>query len=102
MQKWLEEVQENGNPNMVITLIGNKCDREEERAVSREEGEQFAKKNGLLFFETSAVNSTNVDKVQIFFIIYKIEWLLKNNNVIIFLIGFYKHNRNYIWQDQAK
>ena len=41
-------------------LIGNKCDLPE-RQVSKEEGEAFAKANGLLFLETSARDATNID-----------------------------------------
>ena len=43
--------------------VGNKCDLEEKRVVSREEGEQFAKNNGLFFLETSAKTYENVDEV---------------------------------------
>jgi len=39
---------------MVIMLIGNKTDLNYRRRVTREEGEEFAKKHGLLFMETSA------------------------------------------------
>jgi len=42
-------------------LVGNKCDEEEKRQVSREEGEKFAKQHGLLFLETSAKTNQNVD-----------------------------------------
>jgi len=42
-------------------LIGNKCDLSNKRAVSREEGEQFAAKNGLTFLETSAKTAENVE-----------------------------------------
>ena len=42
--------------------MGNKCDEEENRQVSREEGENFAKKNGLHFIETSAKTAENVDE----------------------------------------
>jgi len=42
-------------------LIGNKSDLESKRAVSREEGEAFARSNGLTFLETSAKTADNVD-----------------------------------------
>ncbi|KIV93251.1 Ras-like protein [Exophiala mesophila] len=44
-----------------IILVGNKCDLESERAVSREEGEQLAKNFGCTFIETSAKSRINVD-----------------------------------------
>lgn len=43
-------------------LIGNKSDLEEKREVSREDGQKFAQENGLLFLETSAKTSDNVDQ----------------------------------------
>jgi Ras-related protein Rab-2A len=61
LSRWLEEARSNGNPNMTIMLIGNKCDLEHRRAVSKKEGEEFAAENGLLFMETSAKTSANVD-----------------------------------------
>lgn len=48
---------------MTIMLIGNKCDLAHRRAVSTEEGEQFAKEHGLIFMECSAKTSTNVEEV---------------------------------------
>jgi len=43
-------------------LIGNKSDLEHKRAVSTEEGSQFAKENGLIFLETSAKTAENVEE----------------------------------------
>jgi len=59
----LEEVRQNGNPDMTIMLIGNKCDLDARRQVSTEEGERFAKENGLIFMETSAKTAFNVEEV---------------------------------------
>lgn len=42
-------------------LVGNKCDLENIRAVSVEEGKSLAESEGLFFMETSALDSTNVD-----------------------------------------
>jgi Ras-related protein Rab-2A len=44
-------------------LIGNKCDLAHRRAVSTEEGEQFARENGLIFMETLARIAQNVEDV---------------------------------------
>lgn len=48
---------------MTIMLIGNKCDLDARRQVSYEEGERFAKENGLIFMETSAKTAFNVEEV---------------------------------------
>jgi Ras-related protein Rab-2A len=55
-------VRQNGNPDMTIMLIGNKCDLDARRQVSFEEGERFAKENGLIFTETSAKTAFNVEE----------------------------------------
>ncbi|KAI9473800.1 MAG: ras family-domain-containing protein [Benjaminiella poitrasii] len=59
---WLEDVRQHANPNTVIMLIGNKCDLENNRQVSKEEAERFAEENGLYFLETSAKSAENVNK----------------------------------------
>ena len=61
LSRWLEEARQNGNNNMVIMLIGNKCDLEV-REVSKEEGQKFAAKHGLIFLETSAKTAQNVEE----------------------------------------
>lgn len=58
---WLEDARQHSSSNMTIMLIGNKCDLESKRQVSREEGEAFAKANGLFFLETSAKTAANVE-----------------------------------------
>ena len=47
---------------MTIILVGNKKDLAAEREVSYEEGVEFAKRNKLIFFETSAKSAENVDE----------------------------------------
>ncbi|KAG2281642.1 hypothetical protein Bca52824_052862 [Brassica carinata] len=60
LTNWLEDSRQHANPNMSIMLIGKKCDLAHKRAVSKEEGGQFAKENGLLFLEASARTAQNV------------------------------------------
>ncbi|KAK2079618.1 hypothetical protein QBZ16_002013 [Prototheca wickerhamii] len=62
LASWLEDARQHANPNMTIMLIGNKADLSHRRAVSREEGEQFAKEHGLVFLETSAKTALNVEE----------------------------------------
>ena len=59
--QWLEEMMEHAYKRMTIVLVGNKKDLEDQREVSYEEGLDFARRNKLIFFETSAKTSENVD-----------------------------------------
>jgi len=61
LSTWLHEARQHAKPDMVIMLIGNKCDVPG-REVSYEDGEKFAKDNGLMFIETSALNGSNVEE----------------------------------------
>ena len=49
--------------DILICLVGNKTDLKENRVVSKEEGQKLAENNGLLFFETSALNGSNIKKL---------------------------------------
>eukprot|EP01115_Flamella_aegyptia_P003183 TRINITY_DN1518_c0_g4_i1.p1 TRINITY_DN1518_c0_g4~~TRINITY_DN1518_c0_g4_i1.p1 ORF type:complete len:199 (-),score=29.15 TRINITY_DN1518_c0_g4_i1:78-674(-) len=62
LQSWLEDCRRYSNQNIVIMLIGNKCDLENKRQVSKEEGEAFAERNNLTFLETSAKTAQNVEE----------------------------------------
>lgn len=46
LASWLEDARQHANPAMTIMLIGNKADLAHRRAVTTEEGEQFAKVGG--------------------------------------------------------
>ena len=64
IEKWLNDIKTQSNPDVKIFLIGNKADLEEKRQVSRESGEKFFKDNKLTFFsETSAKTGFNVQNV---------------------------------------
>ena len=62
IKNWLDSVKENSTKNIKIILIGNKSDLEDKREVTFQEGEEFAKNNGLFFFETSAKNFKNINE----------------------------------------
>merc|ERR1712070_672699 len=62
LTSWLEDCRKYSNSNIVIMLIGNKCDLESKRQVSKEEGAAFAKEHNLLFLETSAKTAENVEQ----------------------------------------
>lgn len=56
MQIWVDDIRNKvKDKNFVFAIIGNKCDLEEERQVTREEGLAMAKQFGAkVFMETSA------------------------------------------------
>ena len=60
----MEELRDHAEPDIVIMLVGNKVDladnKTDARKVSTSDGENFAKANGLLFEETSAVTVVKV------------------------------------------
>ncbi|XVF86597.1 hypothetical protein PTKIN_Ptkin18bG0055300 [Pterospermum kingtungense] len=60
-KKWVEELQRQGNPNLVMALVANKSDLDSKREVENEDGEQFAQENGMFFTETSAKTAQNVN-----------------------------------------
>ena len=62
LESWLIEIEKNASENILKLLIGNKSDLEEDREISKEEGQAFANRNGMQFMETSAKMNTNVDE----------------------------------------
>ncbi|KAG8479880.1 hypothetical protein CXB51_029506 [Gossypium anomalum] len=60
---WAKEVElYSTNQDCVKMLVGNKVDRESERAVSKEEGIELAKELGCSFIECSAKTRQNVQQ----------------------------------------
>ena len=61
LPKWVKFINEQAY-NVPVILVGNKIDDENEnRIVRKEEGKDFAKQNGYLFYEASALNGKNVN-----------------------------------------
>lgn len=60
VSRWLEELNTHCDTAVARILVGNKCDLEDIRDVSVEEGKSVAESEGLFFIETSALDSTNV------------------------------------------
>lgn len=62
VERWLKELRDHADSNIVIMLVGNKSDLRHLRSVSTEDAQAFCEKEGLSFIETSALESTNVEK----------------------------------------
>jgi Ras-related protein Rab-18 len=66
MERWFEEAEANAMEGAVMYLVGSKLDRAGDggRKVSREEGEELARKRGAVGFEeVSSKTRENVRKV---------------------------------------
>jgi len=61
VEKWLAELRDHADSKIVIMLTGNKCDLQHLRSVTTQDAEIYAAKEDLLFLETSALNSVNID-----------------------------------------
>ncbi|KAG5514854.1 hypothetical protein RHGRI_036039 [Rhododendron griersonianum] len=61
IKRWLDELNIHCDTTVARILVGNKCDLENIRDVSIDEGKSLAQEEGLFFIETSALDSTNVN-----------------------------------------
>ena len=52
MRGWINEVRERADENVVVGIVGNKCDLNK-RSVSRPEAEDLANQNQAFYLETS-------------------------------------------------
>ncbi|KAL2684751.1 hypothetical protein Neosp_005840 [[Neocosmospora] mangrovei] len=64
---WLNDLRQIAEPDIVVILVGNKADLTQQddnrREVTREEAEEWAKRNGVMeYVETSAKSGANVEK----------------------------------------
>ena len=62
IRTWFANVEQHATEGVRKILIGNKCDWEEKRAVSTEQGQGLANELGIPFLEVSAKSNINVDK----------------------------------------
>nr|CDS35113.2 Ras protein Rab 8A [Hymenolepis microstoma] len=60
IKHWLRNIVDHANSDVEQMLLGNKCDMESQRQVTREEAQEFARQNNIDFFETSAKEGENV------------------------------------------
>ncbi|KAK8009904.1 hypothetical protein PG990_008869, partial [Apiospora arundinis] len=59
-KKWIDDVRAERGNDVIIVLVGNKTDLNDKREVTTQQGEDEAKKNNLMFVETSAKLGHNV------------------------------------------
>lgn len=62
IKNWIRNIEENATADVEKMLLGNKCELEEKRQVTKDRGEQLAVEYGIKFMETSAKASINVEE----------------------------------------
>ena len=60
---WYQSVKQKASNDVSIILVGNKCDLEEQRVITKEKGEEKAKELNIPFFETSALSDININEI---------------------------------------
>uniref|UniRef100_A0A8C1SJB8 small monomeric GTPase n=1 Tax=Cyprinus carpio TaxID=7962 RepID=A0A8C1SJB8_CYPCA len=63
IKNWIRNIEEHASSDVERMILGNKCDMNDKRQVSKERGEKLAIDYGIKFLETSAKSSTNVEEV---------------------------------------
>ncbi|ELP84581.1 hypothetical protein EIN_171560 [Entamoeba invadens IP1] len=63
VRQWLQEIERYASESVIKLLIGNKCDLEDERAVTVEQGQELANSLNVSFMESSAKKALNVDEL---------------------------------------
>ena len=69
--KWLKDIYECGNENLIIYILGNKVDLIEKRKISFEMGNNFAKQKNMKFMEISCKLDLNISDI-IYYMVYDI------------------------------
>ncbi|XP_054646089.1 ras-related protein Rab-8A isoform X1 [Dunckerocampus dactyliophorus] len=63
IKNWIRNIEEHASADVERMVLGNKCDVNDKRQVSRERGEKLALEYGIKFMETSAKANINVENV---------------------------------------
>ena len=63
ISSWVEDCLAQSPKTVFMILVGNKSDLNDYRQITFQEGQDMAKKNNMMFFETSAKTGENVDKI---------------------------------------
>lgn len=61
LDRWIKELREHADANVVVMVVGNKADLRHARAVTTDDARFFAEREKTFFMETSALESTNVE-----------------------------------------
>ncbi|KAI7730971.1 hypothetical protein M8C21_006820, partial [Ambrosia artemisiifolia] len=62
VERWLRELRDHTDQNIIVMLTGNKADLAHLRAVPIDEAKGFSVRENVFFMETSALKALNVEK----------------------------------------
>uniref|UniRef100_A0A3P9HW33 small monomeric GTPase n=1 Tax=Oryzias latipes TaxID=8090 RepID=A0A3P9HW33_ORYLA len=62
IRNWIRNIEEHASADVERMVLGNKCDMNDRRQVSKERGEKLAIDYSIKFLETSAKSSINVEE----------------------------------------
>ncbi|CAJ0948682.1 unnamed protein product, partial [Mesorhabditis belari] len=62
IKNWIRNIEEHASQDVERMIIGNKCDMEDRRVVSRDRGQQLSIEYGTKFMETSAKLNHNIEE----------------------------------------
>jgi Ras-related protein Rab-5C len=63
IDSWVGSLRENADPEIILFLVGNKCDLEEQRMIPMDKGEEKAKELSATFYEVSAKTGDRVEEL---------------------------------------
>lgn len=63
IDRWINEVRESINKNIILYAVGNKTDQNYYRSVNREHMVEYCNKNNINHIEVSAYDSTNINNL---------------------------------------
>ncbi len=61
VKNWVADIDKFAKQGVLRILVGNKCDLEKQRIISKEEANELAEKLGIKYIETSAKDTINIE-----------------------------------------
>ncbi|MGY5878789.1 MAG: GTP-binding protein [Candidatus Thorarchaeota archaeon] len=65
IDRWKEETFVNTGKDIPLVVVANKIDLVESRAVTKKDGQAYAKENGFIYVESSALTGENVEEAYV-------------------------------------
>ncbi|EPB84339.1 GTP-binding protein ypt2 [Mucor circinelloides 1006PhL] len=62
VRNWFSNIEQHASEGVNKILIGNKCDMEDKRAITKDQGQNLANELGIRFMETSAKANIGVEE----------------------------------------